>query len=197
LLANIAPNKFPFLVLFIAAIPAGFHYALDMFLPVQVCIAVPRLNPISNDYPCSSNCLQIVHQKSIKNYFIDGAFTIMRRKCVFRYYQLCRNILFLAYKFLDTVQNHYPESCSYYHIFLYIKIILVLLESVQFSLAGAGACALYSLVLLLIAKYEQKPSDSRYSGEVLLLTSCVFCSIGPWLVLYYYLDTEYLKMLVN
>jgi hypothetical protein len=111
---------------------------------------------------------------------------------------LCRNILFLAYKFVDTVRNHYPETCLYYHIFFYIKIILVLLESVQLSLAGAGACALYSLVLLLIAKYEQKPSDARYSGEVLLLTSCVFfCLIGPWLVLYYYLDTEYLKMLVN
>ena len=46
------------------AISAGFHSAIDTFLPVQVHIAVPRINSIMNnesDYPCCSDCLQILH----------------------------------------------------------------------------------------------------------------------------------------
>ena len=36
------------------------------------------------------------------------------------------------------------------------------------------AHVLCTLVLLLTAKYELKPFDVRYSGEVVLLASCVF-----------------------
>jgi hypothetical protein len=44
---------------------------------------------------------------------------------------------------------------------------------VQFSLAGAGTCDMYYLVLLSTAKFEHKPFDVRYSRKVVLLSSCV------------------------